>query len=236
MKTIALLSCLLVANITRAELPDLQPILGQRGEIIYQSDFTAADAKLPEGKLGKREFVNGALRLEERKADHHQAAVNLYEIGDKSGQKSLTEFIMQVDFMNDGATNFQVGFNRRAGLAKKEEDGKTWAVTPHVLTIAFRQPADSAKPHDWLMDDNSVEPSAHLGTQLFTAEPNQWYRLLIEIKGDEVSVQLSNGQTIRGKAKNPNDPKGSPILRCQSDDGKGVFFKDIKVWATKAKD
>ncbi len=217
----------------QAELPELNPVLGQRSELIFSANFDAVDARPPESKLGKYEIINGALRIEERGADRHQAAAPLYQTSKATCIKPLTNFIMQADFRWDGAKDFQFGFNRLGELARKAVDGKHWEVAPHCLTIAFRQPADATKPHEWSVDDNSVEPFLNLGRCELILEPGLWYKILIEVKGDEVSAQLSNGQIIRGKAKNPSDAKVAPILRCQSEHGKGVIFDNITVWTMK---
>ena len=211
----------------------MQPTLAKRGKILWESAFDKLGAIPPETKLGELALRDGALRLEERPADHHQAAVTLFPTATGSAIPPLTEFIMQAEFMSEGAHIFQFGFNRVAGLAQRAPDGKHWKVAPHCLTIAFNQPVDPAKNHNWLVDDNSVEPFVNLGTQPLTIEPGIWYRILIEIKGDEVCVQLSNGQAIRGKAKKPSDPKSGAIVRCQSQEGKGVLFQNIRIWAAE---
>lgn len=215
------------------ELPGMTPVLGQPGEMVYAASFDGLDMSVPKTKLGKLEVADGVLRLEERKADHHQAAVSLYDVGNQKAPRPLHDFLMRADFQWDGARDFQIGFNRMGGLAKKAADGTHWEVAPHCLTIAFRQPAEPTKRHEWVVQDNSVEPFVDLGNLPLILESGRWYRILIEVKGEEVSVQLSNGQAIRGKAKNPDDPKAAPILRCQSEEGKGVLFDNIQVWTMK---
>ena len=216
-----------------SQLPELSPVLGQRGDLIHSADFDSPDARPPETKLGKCEIIAGALRLEERQADHHQAAVSLYRVGSTGHTEPLTDFLMQADFQWSGAKNFQFGLNRLPALAKKATDGKHWEVAPHCLTIAFRQPSDPQKPREWVVDDNSVEPFLCLGKLPVTLEPGKWYRILLEVRRNEVCVQLSNGQTIRGQAKNPNDPKSAPILRCQGEEGKGVTLDNVQVWKVR---
>lgn len=39
---------------------------------------------------------------------------------------------------------------------------------PALLTFAFNQPADPAKKHNWLVDDNSAEPFVNLGAHPLT--------------------------------------------------------------------
>lgn len=226
-----ILTFLVFPDLVHAELPEMKPLLGERGEVIYHADYDASDAVAPTSKLGKISIAKGALRIEERVEDHHQAAVSLYP--PKGGPAPYTDFILQADFQWDGATDFQIGFNRVPELVKKAADGTPAPVSAHALTVEFRQPADPKKPHDWLVDDVSNKPWKNLGKHPITLERGQWYRILIEVHGSEVAVQLSNGQTIRGTSTRPNDLKAAPIFRARGTGGHGMLFDNVTLWTVK---
>lgn len=231
MRLCLLLPFLLLPVVIHTELPELKPLLGERGEIVFSANFDAPSATPPKSKLGKTAIVNGALRIEERAEDHHQAAVSLYP--PKGGPKPYTDFILQADFQWNGATDFQIGFNRVPELVKKAADGTPAAVSAHALTVEFRQSTDPKKPHDWLVDDVSNKPWKNIGKHPITLERGRWYRILIEVRGNEVAVQLSNGQTIRGTSTRPNDLKAAPIFRARGAAGHGMLFDNVTLWTLK---
>jgi hypothetical protein len=80
----------------------------------------------------------------------------------------------------------------------------------------------------WQITDNA--PRTTVGKHVATFAPGQWYRLMIEVRNGEVAVQLSNGQSLRGKCNLASKPKRPPQIGF-GDGAKGVLVDNIKISA-----
>ena len=201
------------------EKPDLKPLLGERGDVIFAEDFNAPDAKpLVPAASSQQVIVDGHLSLTQVKDAKHIGVVNLWP----KDRPPVTDFIMQADFQWDGAHTFNAEF-KKPGPVKHGD--------PPEFFVLFRKAADPKRPMSWSVADNA--PKALLGKELTPIEPGAWSRFLIEIRDGEVAVQLDNGQTIRGKCNLASSPKGSPSLSFAGEGGKGVNVDSVRVWSFK---
>ena len=201
------------------EKPDLKPLLGERGDLIFSEDFNAPDAKpLVRSAASEPAIVDGYLQLRQVKDAKHIGVVNLWE----RDRPPVTDFIMQADFQWDGAHTFNAEF-KKPGPVKHGD--------PPEFFVLFRKAADPKRPMSWSVADNA--PQAVLGKESTPIEPGAWSRFLIEIRDGEVSVQLDNGQTIRGKCNLASSPKGSPSLSFAGEGGRGVNVDNVRVWSFK---
>jgi len=199
------------------EKPDLKPLLGERGDVIFSEDFNGPDAKpFPVAAAAEPTVVDGHLSLKQVKDAKHIGVVNLWA----KDRPPVTDMIMQADFQWDGGYGFNVEF-KKPGPVKHGE--------PPEFFVLFNKAADPKRPMSWSVSDNA--PKAVLGKESTPIEPGVWSRFLIEIRNGEVAVQLDNGQTIRGKCNLASSPKTSPSLSFGGVDSKGVNVDNVRVWS-----
>ena len=201
------------------EKPDLKPLLGARGDLIFTEDFNGPDAKpFPVAAAAEPTIVDGHLSLKQVKDAKHIGVVNLWT----KDRPPVTDMIMQADFQWDGGYGFNVEF-KKPGPVKHGE--------PPEFFVLFNKAADPKRPMSWSVADNA--PKSVVGKESTPIEPGAWSRFLIEIKDGEVAVQLDNGQTIRGKCNLASSPKASPSLSFGGVDSKGVNVDNVRVWNFK---
>ena len=216
---------LLTANAALAAypLPEMKPILGQRGDLLFQADFDAPDVKpMQTIASATSKIVDGTLWVSKLADAKHIGVTYLYSVG-KDAPAPLTDFIMQADCCWDAAGNsFSFEFTKPG----KVEHG----VAPEFF-VSFGLPADT-RPATWNLVDNAA-PRTILGKQTAPIKAGEWFRVLIEVRNDEVAVQLSNGQSLRGKCKLASTPKRSPSFSYNGDGVKGTRFDNFKIWTIK---
>jgi hypothetical protein len=198
------------------ELPDLTPVLGDRGELIFEADFNDADAKplVPSAASDPR-IVDGHLSLKQVKDAKHIGVVNLWA----KDRPPVTDLIMQADFQWDGGHTFNVEL-KKPGPVKHGD--------PPEFFVLFRGTGESQRPMSVSLADNA--PRAAVAKQTTTIMPGQWCRFQIEVRDGEVVVQMHDGQVIRGKCNLASDPKGSPSLSFAGIEGRGVNVDNVLVW------
>jgi hypothetical protein len=200
--------------------PDLKPLLGERGNVIFAADFNAKDATpFAAIESAKVEIVDGSLRLVKRAEAKHIGVAYLWK---KEGPPPINDFIMQTDFRFDAGDNFGFEFKR---------PGKVVHGEPPEFFVTIRHGKDPQKPWICSLVDNC--PSTVIATQSFDLKPGQWGRILIEVYKDEVAVQIENGPTLRGTCKLASSPKGSPQISFNSNDEKAVSVDNLTLWAVK---
>lgn len=200
--------------------PDLKPLLGERGAVIFSADFNAKDAAPFAGiDSAKIEVVDGALTLVKRAEAKHIGVAYLWK---KDGPRPITDFIMQVDVRFDAGDNLGFEFKR---------PGKVVHGEPPEFFITIRHGKDPQKPWICSLVDNC--PSTVIATEAFALKSGTWARMLIEVDHDEVAVQIENGPTLRGVCKLASSPKGSPQISFNSNDEKAVSVDNLTVWALK---
>ena len=201
------------------EKPDLKPLLGERGDVIFAEDFNTPDAKpFVPAASSQQVIVDGHLSLTQVKDAKHIGVVNLWA----KDRPPVTDFIMQADFQWDGAHTFNAEF-KKPGPVKHGD--------PPEFFVLFRKASDPKRPMSWSVADNA--PRATIGKESTPIEPDAWSRFQIEIREGEIAVQLDNGQTIRGKCNLASSPMGSPSLSFAGVGGKGVNVDNVRVWNFK---
>jgi hypothetical protein len=201
------------------ELPDLTPVLGDRGELLFEADFNDADAKpLEPSAASDPRIVDGHLSLKQVKDAKHIGVVNLWA----KDRPPVTDLIMQADFQWDGGHTFNVEL-KKPGPVKHGD--------PPEFFVLFRGTGEGNRPMSVSLADNA--PRAAVAKQTTPIMPGQWCRFQIEVRDGEVAVQMHDGQVIRGKCNLASEPKGSPSLSFAGVDGKGVNVDNIHVWSFK---
>ncbi|HEX3135388.1 MAG TPA: hypothetical protein VHX44_17625 [Planctomycetota bacterium] len=210
----------LAALVASEPRPDLKPVLGERGAVIFAADFNAKDA-IPFSAIdsAKVDIVDSTLRLVKRAEAKHIGVAYLWK---KEGPPPINDFIMQADFRFDAEDNFGFEFKR---------PGKVVHGDPPEFFVTIRHGKDPQKPWICSLVDNC--PSTLVATQSFDLTPGQWGRVLIEVCKDEVAVQIENGPTLRGACKLASSPKGSPQISFNSNDEKAVSLDNLTLWAVK---
>jgi hypothetical protein len=215
-----LLLCQFAARAASEERADLKPLLGERGEAIFGADFDAPGAApFTVIDSARADIVDGTLRLVKRADAKHIGVAYLWK---KEGPPPIGDFIMQVDFLFDGADDFGFEFKR---------PGKVVHGEPPEFFVTVRHGKDAQKPLVCSLVDNC--PSAVVATQAFALKPGQWGRLLMEVGKGEVVVQIADGPTLRGTCKFASAPKGSPQISFNSDGERAIRLDNIRLWALK---
>lgn len=202
-----------------ADLPELKPVLGERGDLIFSEDFDGPEAKpLVRSAASQPQIVDGHVSLMQVKDAKHIGVVNLWE----RDREPVTDLIMQADFQWNGGHTFNVEFKK---------PGKVVHGDPPEFFVLFRGTGEGNRPMGVSLADNA--PRAAVGKQMIAIEPGQWCRFMIEIRDGQVAVQMHDGQVIRGRCNKASDPKGAPSLSFAGVDGRGVNVDNVRVWSFK---
>jgi hypothetical protein len=214
----ALLPCALGAE----PLPEMKPLLGERGALLFKEDFNAPDAKpLSTIASATAQIIDGALWVSKLADAKHIGVSYLYSLG-KDAPPPLTDFIMEADFRWDDGEGFSFEFTKPG----KVEHG----VAPEFF-VSFGKSKDPKRPVSWSITDNA--PRTSVGKESAPLRDWEWYRVLIEVRNDEVAVQLSNGQTLRGRCNLASAPKRSPSISYNGTGATGFSFDNFKIWEMK---
>jgi hypothetical protein len=225
-------------------LPQLVPLLGERGDVIFSESFDGPNpVPLRVIKNTKSQIAEGGVRLGtkiERPEWGHGGIAFVYG----TDRPPLGDFILEADFRWDVGQSFGFQFPRL-----REAGESPHGIAPEFF-IRFRRPKDATQPGSWDIRDNA--PEAAVGKQDATAAPQpdakgrvpwerktvgehqaafapgQWYRVMIEVRNGEVAVQLSNGQSLRGRCHKASSPKMSPQIGT-GPDGSEVVVDNIKI-------
>jgi hypothetical protein len=223
MKSYLLFCAALLPCGLRAEpLPEMKPLLGERGALLFKEDFDSPEAKaLQTIASATSQVINGALWVSKLAEAKHIGVSYLYSLG-KDAPAPLTDFIMQADFRWDDGEGFNFEFTKPG----KVEHG----VAPEFF-VSFGKSKDPKRPVSWSIADNA--PRTSVGKESAPLRDWEWYRVMIEVRNDEVAVQLSNGQTLRGKCNLASAPKRAPSISYNGTGVTGFSFDNFKIWEIK---
>ena len=200
-----------------APLPDIQPVLAQKGDLVYASNFKAPDAK-PTTKLtaAKAEIVEGVLQLHKLPEVTHPG---IARISDAKDFPPLTDLILEADFRwpEKGGFNFQF-----------KKPGRPEHGVPPEYYVTFSRPADPKRPVIVQLTDNA--PRSLVAKREVTLVPETTHRVLIEVRNGEVAVHIDGGEPLRGPCNLASAPKSCPDIGF---DNQGVSFESIKIWTAR---
>lgn len=198
-----------------APLPEIQPVLGQKGALLYASNFKAPNAK-PTTKVtaARAEIIDGLLHLHKLPEVSHPG---IARISDAKDFAPLTDLILQADFRweEKGGFNFQF-----------KKTGPPGHGVPPEYYVSFARSAKPGTPVIVQLTDNA--PRAVVAKKEVTLEPRDWHRVLIEVRNGEVAVQVDGGEPLRGPCHLASAPKNCPDIGF---DNQGVTFENFKIWA-----
>jgi hypothetical protein len=219
MKNVLLLAITLVsaATLSAAPTPDIQPILGQKGELVYASDFKAPNAK-PTSRLtaAKAEIVDGLLHLHKLPELTHPG---IARISDAKDFPVLTDLILEADFRwpDKGGFNFQF-----------KKPGRPEHGVPPEYYVSFSRSADPKRPVIIQLADNA--PRSIVAKREISLAPETSHRVMIEIRNGEVVVHVDNCEPLRGPCNLASAPKSCPDIGF---DNQGVSFESLKIWSIR---
>lgn len=223
MKYFLLFCAVLFPGVLKAEpLPEMKPQLGERGTLLFKEDFNAPEAKvLSTIASAAAQIIDGALWVSKLAEAKHIGVSYLYSLG-KDAPPPLTDFIMEADFRWDDGEGFSFEFTKPG----KVEHG----VAPEFF-VSFGKSKDPKRRVSWSITDNA--PRTLVGKESALLRDWEWYRIMIEVRNDEVAVQLSNGQALRGKCNLASTPKRAPSISYNGNGTTGFSFDNFKVWEIK---
>ncbi len=211
--SIGLLLCLFSLQASRAIGADPQPQLGKRGQQLLSEKFEGSE--LPKGwnrNTGDMQLKDGTLKLSERAADKH--------IGAFRCALPMKDMLIQLDFQFDGAKMFHLGFDPAPGQLEKKGHLYNVVITPTKWSLVENN--DKAKPDS--------KPKVHAQDKL-ALEPNKWYTLTLENKGEEIVATISGAGTLRAKASDFKVKKPALVFRAGGEDTASVRIDNLSVYA-----
>ncbi|HEY6168135.1 MAG TPA: family 16 glycoside hydrolase [Verrucomicrobiae bacterium] len=184
----------------------LTPILAKPGKVVVEENFDGAQlAKSWVANKGDWQIKDGVLVGKEKKSDNHAAVLLL----DKPGRNSIIQF----SFKLDGAKSFNLSYNSAKGHMFRI------VISPTGLTINKDKDKKDAKSQ-----------SLALGKAAGKFEAGKWHSMLVEVKGDKVSVQADNGAKAEGSHRELDvDKTGYRFVTS----GESLAVDDVKVWQTE---
>lgn len=184
----------------------LKPVLAQPGKVVFEDSFAAAALGKP-WSVAKGEWTtkDGVLTGKEKASDKHAAVLML--------AKPNKDSIIQFSFKLDGAKGFDLSFN--------SSRGHLFRVTAGTDGIALNKDKDKKDK------DSKADMLGKAGLKI---EPGKWITMLVEVKGDKVSVQTDNGAKIQGGATGLAVEKTGYRFVAR---GESVSIADLKVWEAK---
>jgi len=230
MKQIPLLFALLAFScVSAAEVP-AQPI-AKKGALIFSDDFARAELG-DKWKVTTPTFViaDGVLRCSQTKAGH--GAVGRVDIG-------LKDLVLELKFRFAGANSINVVCNDRAwkdshgshicrvSLSPKGimlgDDKERWS---HAVEEMRKDPARKAE-----VEKRTAGRSVTIPMKL---EPARWYRLTMEIVGDEMRVSLDDKAVGWLQSSGIAHPIKSDFHFTVSGNAtQFALFDDVRVWAAE---
>jgi hypothetical protein len=200
-----------------APLPEIQPVLGQKGALLYASDFKAPNAK-PTSRLtaAKAEIAGGLLQLHKLPEVSHPG---IARISDAKDFPPVTDLLLEADFRwpDKGGFNFQF-----------KKPGRPEHGVPPEFYVSLSRSADPKRPVILQLADNA--PRSVVGKREITLDPETTHRIVIEVRNGEVAVQVDGGEPLRGPCNLASAPKSCPDIGF---DNQGVAFESIKIWSLR---
>lgn len=224
MKKRLLVFTLLSAAAFAADVP-AQP-LAKRGALIFSDDFDRAE-------LGSKWRVttptltvsDGALHGIQTKPEH--GAVGRVDIGQK-------DLVLEFKFRFEGATNINAVCNDRNYRLSHGSHLCRVSLSPKGLLLG-----DDKTRWDHTVEELRKDPARKAEVDKLTAgtttnvpmkfEPHRWYRLTLEIVGDEMRACLDDRPV--GYLKSPGIAHPTKTDFHFTISGKDALFDDVRVWA-----
>ncbi len=234
------------------DLPELQPILGKRGKLIASAEFERPPAEATLKGFGDYTVKDGSLRQQQKEGQDHNPVLGFTQmLGlDVAAERAfeLKGCILQFDFRTDQADYVHVEFNRKAGGIFPGQPvpekggisypagsfpgiGKGAMLFPPAFSVVFELVGSKKRYKEPRLVIKDVSKFAAVQAAVpLKIDPTEWTRVLVEIRGEQVSVQLSNGQTLQATCVEASAPKKTPYFYAIEEVGRSVDYDNIKLW------
>jgi hypothetical protein len=183
---------------------------------IVDETFDAPLSKKWTKQTGAWKVEEGVLKVSQVKADNHIAAFRL--------SQPVQDARIQVDFTLKGAKVVHLGFDPAKGELKKKG---------HLYSVVLTQ----KKMIVQLSRDKNIEDSKNenLATAEIDLQQGKAYSLIVEMKGDQVDVELKQGgtsQSVKTTARHPSIHVKKPglVFRVGGADGEELHLDRVRVW------
>ncbi len=173
LKTI-LLASVLAAPCYAGKNTALQPTLAKAGKTVIEQNFDTGALDKPWAVAkGDWQVSGGAIVGKEKPEDKHAGVLSLA----LPNKDSITQF----SFKLDGAKGFSLSYNHAKG---------------HLFRVVINNDGFSINK-DGDKKDKTIKGGV-LGKAAAKFAPGEWITMLVEVKGDKVSVQTDNGAKAEG--------------------------------------
>jgi hypothetical protein len=211
MKNVAVLAGLLclvtVMPGFAAKNAKLKPTLVTPGTVALEESFSGpALGKRWSVSKGEWKVTDGVVEGREKAEDKH-AAVLTCKVPNRDSA-------IRFSFCLGKAKQFHLSFNRKRGHLFRV------MVTPGSLVLRTDKPGKKSKIRPVVLAKAAVK-----------FDPEQWYTMLVEVRGDHVSVQTDNGAKLKGShsSLDVDKPNYRFILR-----GQALQLDDVTIWKAKS--
>lgn len=182
---------------------ELTPTFAKPGKLVVDESFDGA--KLGTGWAGVKgdwQIKDGVLSGGEKASDNHAAVLNF--------QRPNTDSIISFRFKLDGPKTFNLSFNHAKGHLFRVIAG------PDGLVL--QKDKDKKDPKSKTIRMAKAEGPFKQG---------EWIAMLVEIKGDKVVAQTSNGLKVSGSHSDfaTRKPNYRFVMK-----GQHLLIDDLKIW------
>jgi hypothetical protein len=190
----------------------LEPMLGTKGKLLLEETFDGdALAQGWTGKTGGLRVADGVLHASMKSADGR--------LGLFSREQPMQNAVIAIDFRFVGARGINISCNPSPGELAKHGHLFSVMITPSMWNIT---------EHNDKSDPNSKSQALASASASFV--PNQWYKLMLETKGDQVVARVEGKEPLRASSKDFGVKKPGIEFRVSGRDGEEVLFDNLRVW------
>jgi hypothetical protein len=217
--------CVLAGSISGAE-PDVSPVLSRKGKLLFRDSFDKTEIR-PEWKPlhgTQWSIIDGTLRGMPSTKEYREKQIargnKKHSGGTPSSRLMVTTDDCIVLFrvkLSNGLKGVHFGFN----------DGSVKTGTGHVCrftaTVNTGMTLQKDKNAKLKGDDDET-----LVTNEFNLQPDKWYWMMLEIVGDQMAAQVSDGPVLKVCHSRFDIRKDQINLPTRG--GGTVYYDDIHVW------
>ncbi len=193
----------------------VEPRLAQPDKVVLKESFSggAADAKLWQSRQHTRwSVVDGML--------HGQPSTAEYQASRKDHQGFEPRLMIRTEL-----DDYIVDFRFRINSGEQHMVGAFFELGHHFARVAFKEGGLE------MNIGNLQDPTILAHMPEVKLEIGRWYRVLCEMRGDEVLVQFEGGPTLRGKdARIAEHTPGFGITGLR---GGTMDVDDVTIWSVK---
>jgi hypothetical protein len=190
----------------------LEPTLGKKGKLILEETFDGdALGQGWSGKTGGLRVADGVLHASMKSADGR--------LGLFSREQPMQSAVITIDFKFVGARGINISCNPSPGELAKHG---------HLFSVMITLGMWNITEHNDKSDPNSKSQALASATASFV--PGQWYKLMLETKGDQVVARVEGKEPLRASSKDFGVKKPGLEFRVSGRDGEEVLFDNLRVW------